>query len=102
MNFIMARTPLVSFQDMLYTLVRIPLTNVGANGFGEFVMVVYCTMLWFFGIHGGMLMMPIIQVVFMDKIMENLAAYTAGTALPNMFVGTCLLGEGLAVNLAVI
>lgn len=102
LNFLLAKTSLISCQDMIYQLVRVPLTVVGANFAGEFIMVVYCTLLWFFGIHGGMLMMPIISVVFMDKIMANLNAYTVGAPLPNMFVGTVLLGEGLAINLAII
>ena len=34
--------------------------------------------------------------------MGNLAAYTAGQPLPNMFTGTVLLGEGFAINLAII
>ena len=91
-----------TLQDVIYNLVRVPLTKVGANGFGEFIMFVYCSMLWFFGIHGGMIMMPIIMVVFMEKSMANLAAYQAGQPLPNMFVGMVLGGEGLAVNLAIL
>lgn len=102
LNFGLAGTSMISCQDMIYQLLRVPLTVVGANFAGEFVMVVYCTLLWFFGIHGGMLMMPIISVVFMDNIMGNLNAFTAGEALPNMFVGTVLLGEGLVINLAII
>ncbi len=101
-NFALSFTSFGTLQDIIYALVRVPLTAVGANAFGEFVLVVYCTMLWFFGIHGGMIMMPIIMVIFMEKTMGNLAAYTAGQPLPNMFVGTVLLGEGFAVNLAIL
>ena len=102
LNFVLGLTGLGTVQDIIYNLVRVPLTTVGANGVGEFILVVYCTMLWFFGIHGGMIMMPIIMVIFMEKTMGNLAAYTAGQPLPNMFTGTVLLGEGFAINLAII
>ena len=77
LNFVLGLTGLGTVQDIIYNLVRVPLTTVGANGVGEFILVVYCTMLWFFGIHGGMIMMPIIMVIFMEKTMGNLAAYTA-------------------------
>ena len=102
LNFILAKTSLESLQTLIYTVVRVPLTVVGANAVGELVMVVYCTLLWFFGIHGGMVMMPIIQVVFMEATMANMNAYAAGLPAPNRYIGMVLLGEGFAANIAIL
>lgn len=44
-------------------------------------------MMWFFGIHGGMTVMPVMMLLFTVAQNENLAAYQAGADLPNMVTG---------------
>ena len=102
LNIVCSVIGLVSVQDVIYTIVRVPLTAVGANAVGEFILTVYCTILWFFGIHGGMIMMPVLNVIFMENQMANLEAFNAGATLPNMFVGTVIMGSGIALNLAIL
>ncbi|MBR3343177.1 MAG: PTS sugar transporter subunit IIC [Solobacterium sp.] len=83
-----------SFGNMhqaVYTLVATPLYAAGANIFGLFILSTMLTMFWFFGIHGGMTVYPIIMMLFMPLQMENLAAFQAGLPRPNMVCGTSLM-----------
>ena len=84
---VFALTSIGSFQQAIYTVVSAPLSMLGANIFGEWVIVVVLYAMWFFGIHGGMTVMPIMMLLFTQLQMENLAAYQAGQTLPNMVTG---------------
>lgn len=87
-NMIMAGTAMGSLHQLVYSVVSAPLQKLGANIFGVWVLMIVCYMMWFFGIHGGMTIMPVMMMLFMPLQMENLAAYQAGVDLPNMVVGT--------------
>lgn len=80
-------TSIGSLQQAVYTLVSAPLNALGANIFGVYVLTLVCYLMWFFGIHGGMTIMPVMMVLFMSLQMENLAAYQAGAELPHMVTG---------------
>lgn len=83
-------TSIGSLQQAVYSLVSTPLNALGANIFGVYILTTVCYLMWFFGIHGGMTIMPVMMVLFMPLQMENLAAYQAGAELPNMVTGTIL------------
>ncbi len=87
-NFLFSLTPFGNVQDAVYALVKIPLNFVGSSVVGYYFTIMFMYLLWFFGIHGGMTIGPIIMMIFMPLQMENLAAYQAGQALPHAFVGT--------------
>lgn len=89
-NVIFSFTALGSLQQAVYSLVSAPLNALGANIFGVYVLTTVCYMMWFFGIHGGMTIMPVMMVLFMPLQMANLAAYQAGAPLPNMVTGNLL------------
>lgn len=80
-------TAIGSLQQAVYTVVSAPLNTLGANIFGEYILTLVCFMMWFFGIHGGMTIMPVMMLLFTPLQMANLAAYQAGEALPNMVTG---------------
>lgn len=87
-DFLFGLTPFGNVQDAVYALVRIPLGFVGKSVVGYYFIIMFMYLLWFFGIHGGMTVGPIIMMIFMPLQLENLAAYQAGQALPHAFVGT--------------
>lgn len=87
---IFAVTPIGSLQAAVYAVVSAPLANLGANIFGEWILIVVLYCMWFFGIHGGMTAMPIMMMLFTPLQMENLAAFQAGAELPNMVTGSFL------------
>lgn len=83
-------TPVGNMQAAIYTLVSAPLQGLGANIIGLWVIYLVLYMMWFFGIHGGMTVMPIMTLLFTQLQMENLAAYQAGTELPHMVSGALI------------
>lgn len=83
-------TAIGSLQQAVYAVVSAPLNALGANIFGVYVLTLVCYLMWFFGIHGGMTIMPVMMLLFTPIQMANLAAYQAGEALPNMVTGTYL------------
>ena len=83
-------TAIGSLQQAIYTVVSAPLNALGANIFGVYVLEIVCYMMWFFGIHGGMTIMPVMMLLFTPLQMANLAAYQAGEPLPNMVTGGIL------------
>lgn len=87
-NYIFALTPFLNAQDAIYSIIKIPLGYVSASIFGYFILIMFMYLLWFFGIHGGMTVGPIIMMVFMQLQMENLAAYQAHQQLPHLVIGT--------------
>lgn len=80
-------TSIGSLQQAVYTVVSAPLNALGANIFGVYVLTLVCYLMWFFGIHGGMTIMPVMMLLFTPLQMANLAAYQAGEVLPNMVTG---------------
>ncbi len=86
-NVIFGLTSIGSMQQAIYTVVSAPLSALGANIIGVWVLTLVLYTMWFFGIHGGMTVMPIMMLLFTQLQMENLAAYQAGLDLPNQITG---------------
>ena len=57
-------------------------------------LLLICNLLWFFGIHGGMVTMPVQSMLYTALGNENLAAYAAGEKLPNIITGGAWFGIG--------
>ncbi len=94
-NGIFGMTSFGNIQDAVYVIVKAPLSALSANIFGYWLLTVFCMALWFFGIHGGMTVMPFSMMLFTALQQENLYAYQAGLDLPNMVTGSSLtIGNG--------
>lgn len=94
-QYLFTLTPFGNAQDALYAVVQIPLGIVGATIVGELILVIFLYLMWFFGIHGGMAVMPIMMLVFTSLQMENLTAFQAGLDLPNWITGSYVsIGSG--------
>ena len=97
-KIVMSFTPFGDLHNLVYSIVGMPLKYLGGNIFGAYVLFASCALLWFCGIHGGMIVMNIMMLVFMPLQMENLAAYQAGEPLPNMVCGQFIsVGTGSLV-----
>lgn len=70
--------------DAIYAILKAPLAKLNANPVTFIILLLVCNLLWFFGIHGGMVANAFNQILFTAATMENLAAYQAGQALPNI------------------
>lgn len=79
-----ASTSFGTFNDFIYTVLRTPLAKLGASPLTFIVFIIMCSLMWFFGLHGGMIVMPFLKMLYMPALMENLAAYGAGAPIPNI------------------
>lgn len=81
---IFALTPYGNMHEFIYTLIQEPLKGIG----GSIGAIIICSLiqqiLWFFGIHGTNVILPIVQPLWMAMDAENLTAFAAGEALPNI------------------
>lgn len=94
-NIAFEMTPFLNAQNAIYSLVRIPLSILTGNLFGLLLFAIAANLSWFFGIHGGMTVMPIMNVLFMQAQMENLAAFQSSASLPNIITGIYVtIGSG--------
>ena len=96
-----------TLNDLIYGLLRAPLGALSASPITFVILLVFCNLLWFFGIHGGMVTMAFLSMLYMTPALENLEAYAAGEALPNLLTNTWwftfaqLGGSGGIIGLAV-
>lgn len=100
-------TPFGTFDDMVYGLLRALLSTLSQSPLTFGILVFLCNLLWFFGIHGGMVTMPFITMLYMQPALENLDAYASGAVLPNILTNTwwCIFvqlgGSGGIIGLAI-
>lgn len=94
--------------QFVYSFLQQPLQALGSNPLSIVGFIIVAQVLWFFGIHGFMVVLPFLQTMLLPLSLENLAAYEAGLALPNPIVwqtfGTYILigGSGATLGLAII
>lgn len=83
-RFIFGLTSYGDINNFIYTVVQQPLTNLGASPITFIIFIILCSIMWFFGIHGGLVVMPFLTVLYTPATLENLEAYGAGETLPNL------------------
>lgn len=92
-------------QNLIYTLLQQPLTNVGGGFWGFVIYTLIGHILWLFGVHGTMVTYAAMAPIYNAMAMANLSAFAAGTACPypewNFLCYTLIGGVGstLALNL---
>jgi cellobiose PTS system EIIC component len=78
-------TPFGSLNQMIYNCIQIPLEGLSASYGALLIVNLAIGVLWFFGLHGTIIVFNgIMAPVYLAMDMENLAAYEAGTVLPNI------------------
>lgn len=101
-----ALTSYGTVNGLVYGLLKAPLSGLSQSPFTFVLLLVLCNLLWFFGIHGGMVIMSFLTMLYAQPSLENLNALAAGEALPNMltktwwFVQAQLGGSGGIIGLA--
>ncbi len=93
-RFVFGLTPYGSFTDCLYGILQAPLAALTNNPFTFLLLLLVCNLMWFFGIHGGMVANPIRMALYAQTTMANLEAYGNGQPLPNAVVNTAWFGMG--------
>ena len=87
-------TGFASVTDMIYGLLKAPLAALTASPFTYAILLLVCNLLWFFGIHGGMVASAFREALYATATLENLAAYTAGETIPNILTTGAWLSIG--------
>src|SRR5699024_2850746 len=79
-----AMTSFGTLNDLVYGILRAPLSTLTESPVTFVILLLLCNILWFFGIHGGMVTMSFLSMLYMAPAMENLEALAAGQELPNL------------------
>ena len=93
-RFLFGLTTYGSATNAIYGILQAPLNALTNNPFTFLLLLLICNLMWFFGIHGGMVANPIRMALYTQATMANLEAYGAGAALPNAVVNTAWFGMG--------
>lgn len=77
-------TPWGNIHDFIYELVQAPLTSLGSSLIATLLAIFSIQILWFFGLHGQIIVNSVLDPIWNTLTMENLMAFQAGEALPNI------------------
>ena len=97
----------VNMHDIVYQLIQAPLTGLGSSLPATLIALFFVQFLWFFGLHGQIIVNSVMDPIWNTLMLENLEAYKAGKELPHiitkpfMEVFTVGLG-GSGMTLAVV
>lgn len=70
-----------TFNDAIYALIQSPLQNLGASLPAMLLIIFLTSLFWWFGLHGTLVVLSIVQVLYYPQMLENLNAFMAGNPL---------------------
>jgi len=90
--------------DFIYTLLQQPLQSLTATLPAFLVLILISNLLWFFGIHGSMTVLPILMPIFLGYLVGNTEAVSVGETIPHvinfgLYDLACLGGSGATIGL---
>ncbi|MDO4467127.1 MAG: PTS transporter subunit EIIC [Bacillota bacterium] len=93
--------------DCIYSVLQTPLQNLTGNLPAFLLCIVVAQLLWFFGIHGSMTVLPMLFPIWLSYIGENTAAMAAGEKIPHILnIGLWDLanlgGSGATIGLVIL
>lgn len=77
-----AATPFKTMHGFIYSFVQTPLQGVGGNIISIIILWTFSQILWWFGIHGTLVIYSVVLPIFTAMDAAQLAAYAAGEPLP--------------------
>lgn len=84
--WIFSLTSFENIHNFVFSFIQAPFAKFGVNPAAFILIMFLIHLLWFFGIHGVMMFMPLKLAAYMPLDMENLAAFQAGEQLPHMII----------------
>lgn len=105
---IFANTEFGSIHSAVYTIIQAPLQDLGGGFWSLVIVVLIINLMWLFGIHGGLVMSPVILAVWMPLGLENLDQIAAGGEPTNIVSGSLytefisLGGAGATIGLCIL
>lgn len=73
-----------SFTAFVNQMIQGPLTLVGNTLGGHLILLVACSLLWWLGMHGTLIIYPALMIVLYAPLVENITAISMGQAAPNL------------------
>ena len=83
-----------SLTMLIYGILKAPLGALTASPVTYIILLLVCNLMWFFGIHGGMVAGSFRDAMYTEATLANLAAYGAGQKLPNILLTSAWLTIG--------
>ncbi|MFW8053800.1 PTS sugar transporter subunit IIC [Vagococcus fluvialis] len=83
-SFGFSETSFGNMHQFVFSIIQEPLKGIGGSIGAVIILSLLQQILWFFGIHGTNVIMPIATPLWMAMDMENLAAIQAGLTPPNI------------------
>ena len=84
--------------DFVYEIIQSPLTNLGKGLVATLIAIFAIQLLWFFGLHGQIIVNSVMDPIWNTLSLENFTAFQAGAELPNVvtkqFIETFTVGLG--------
>ena len=91
-------TPWGNVHDFVYEIIQSPLTNLGKGLIATLIAIFAIQLLWFFGLHGQIIVNSVMDPIWNTLSLENFTAFQAGLELPNVvtkqFIETFTVGLG--------
>lgn len=91
-------TPWGNVHDFVYEIIQSPLTNLGKGLIATLIAIFAIQLLWFFGLHGQIIVNSVMDPIWNTLSLENFTAFQAGVELPNVvtkqFIETFTVGLG--------
>lgn len=102
-----ANTSFETANNFIYTMLQTPIQSLTGSLPAFLVLILIAQLLWFFGVHGSMTVLPILFPVFLGYLAENTAAVEAGGVAPNvinfgLYDLACLGGCGATIGLVIV
>lgn len=96
-----------NLHDVIYEIIQKPLVGLGSSLPATLVALFFVQILWFFGLHGQIIVNSVMDPIWNTLMLDNLEAYKAGKDLPHIitkpFMETFTVGlGGSGMTLAVI
>lgn len=79
-----SQTSVETLPNLIKLIIQTPLRALGSSWIALVIIMAVVGILWFFGIHGHLVALSVMTPVYLQMDLENLNAYQAGKALPNI------------------
>lgn len=94
------------FIEWIYKVLQLPLLGLSQSFLAVILLVLLNKLFWFFGLHGGNVLAPIMEGLFGVAMLANLEAYQNGQAIPYLWnsgsFGAFVWFDGLALVIAIL
>ena len=96
-----------NLHDVVYEVIQKPLTGLGSSLPATLIALFFVQFLWFFGLHGQIIVNSVMDPIWNTLMLDNLEAYQQGKELPHIitkpFMETFTVGiGGSGMTLAVV